>query len=70
MTEEFALSGPELQFILELLKDAHKHLLVEIRRTDTAEFRAGLKARLALVESLIDRTEELSHAEQPAETEL
>ena len=64
MTQQFVLSGPELQLILELLEDAQKHLLVEIRHTDTAEYRAGLKERLATVESLIQRAEALLHAEQ------
>lgn len=64
MTHDFALSGPELGLILELLEDAQKHLLVEIRRTDTAEFRAGLRDHLAMVESLIHRAEALAHAEQ------
>jgi len=64
MTQQFVLSGPELQLILELLEDAQKHLLVEIRHTDTAEYRAGLKERLAIVESLVQRAEALLHAEQ------
>lgn len=64
MTQELVLSGPELELILELLEDAQKHLLVEIRHTDTAVFRAGLKERLATVESLIHRAEALVHAEQ------
>ncbi len=64
MTQELVLSGPELELILELLEGEQKELLVEIRHTDTAEFRAGLKERLAMVESLIHRTEALAHAEQ------
>ncbi|MGA2882926.1 MAG: hypothetical protein ABSG13_28590 [Bryobacteraceae bacterium] len=64
MTRQFVLSGPELHLILELLEDAQKHLLVEIRHTDTAEYRAGLKARLAMVESLIHQAEALVHAEE------
>jgi ABC-type Na+ transport system ATPase subunit NatA len=64
MIQQFVLSGPELQLILELLQDAQKHLLVEIRHTDTAKYRAGLKERVAIVESLIQRAEALLHAEQ------
>lgn len=64
MTQQFVLSGPELDLILELLEDAQKHLLVEIRHTDTAEYRAGLKGRLAMVESLIHQAEAVVHAEQ------
>ena len=64
MTQQFVLSGPELQLILELLEDAQKHLLVEIRHTDTASFRAGLKERLTMVESLVHQAEALVHAEQ------
>jgi ABC-type Na+ transport system ATPase subunit NatA len=64
MTQRLVLSGPELQLILELLEDAQKHLLIQIRHTDTANFRAGLKERLAMVESLIHQAEPLVHAEQ------
>jgi ABC-type Na+ transport system ATPase subunit NatA len=64
MTQQFALSGPELHLILELLEDAQKHLLVEIRHTDTANFRAGLKARLAMLESLIHQPDTVVHAEE------
>jgi hypothetical protein len=53
MIQQLVLSGPELHLILELLQDAQKHLLIEIRHTDTASFRAGLKERLTIVESLI-----------------
>jgi len=64
MTQQLVLSGPEVDLILELLEDAQKHLLIEIRHTDTAAFRAGLKERLAMVESLIHQAEALVHAEQ------
>lgn len=64
MAQELVLAGPELELILELLEGEQKELLVEIRHTDTAEFRAGLKDRLDMVESLIHRTEALAHAEQ------
>lgn len=64
MAQQFALSSPELQLILDLLEDSQKHLLIEIRRSDTADYRAGLRDRLATVESLIHRAEELLHAEQ------
>jgi hypothetical protein len=42
-----------MNLILELLEGEQKELLVEIRHTDHAAFRAGLKQRLAMVESLI-----------------
>jgi hypothetical protein len=64
MAQELILVGQELELILELLEGEQKELLVEIRHTDTAEFRAGLKDRLETVESLIHRTEALAHAEQ------
>lgn len=64
MTQELTLARPELDLILELLEGEQKSLLVEIRHTDTAVFRAGLKDRLAMVESLIQRAEALIHAEQ------
>ena len=66
MTQQLVLSGPELHLILEMLEDAQKHLLVEIRHTDTAKFRAGLKERLAMTESLLHQAEALMHAEHLA----
>jgi len=54
------LSGTELELILELLEGEQKELLLEIRHTDTADFRAGLRDRLEIVESLIHRTEQLA----------
>ena len=64
MAYELVLSGPELDLILELLESEHKELLVEIRHTDNAGFRAGLKDRLTMVESLIHQAEALAHPEQ------
>jgi hypothetical protein len=64
MAQELVLSGPEIDLILELLESEQKELLVEIRHTDNARFRAGLKGRLTMVESLIHQTEVLAHAEQ------
>jgi len=66
MIQQLVLSGPELDLILELLEDAQKHLLIEIRHTDTSSFRAGLKERLAMVELLIQQAEALAHAAQIA----
>lgn len=63
MTQQFALSDPELDLVRELLEGEQKELLLEIRHTDTANFRAGLKERLATVESLIRRAEALLRAE-------
>ena len=64
MTQQLALSGPQADLILELLEAEQKELLVQIRHTDNAAFRAGLKGRLTMVESLIHQTEELAHAAQ------
>ena len=64
MIQELALSGPELELLLELLEAEHKELLLEIRHTDTANFRAGLKERRDHVESLIDRTKAAIHTAQ------
>ena len=62
MTLEFALSAPELSLLLELLEGEQKELLVEIRHTDTAVFRVGLKERLEMVEALIRRVKDLAQA--------
>lgn len=64
MTQEFVLSGPQLDLIVDLLESEQKELLVEIRHTDNAAFRAGLKERLTMVESLIHQVEASLHAAQ------
>jgi len=64
MAQQLALSIPELHLILKMLEDAQKHLLIEIRHTDTATFRAGLKERFAMTESLLHKTGALMQAEQ------
>lgn len=66
MAQQLVLSGPELDLILELLEYEDTELLVEIRRTDTANFRVGLKERFATVESLIPRIQALVQAEDLA----
>jgi len=53
MTHEFFLSESELNLILELLESEQRELMVEIRHTDSAVFRHGLKDRLATVDGLI-----------------
>jgi len=63
MTMQLALSKPEVDLILELLESEQKELLIEIRHTDNKIFRAGLKERLAVVESLVLRAQELTRAE-------
>jgi hypothetical protein len=47
---------------MELLKNAQDKVLVEIRHTDHRLYRDSLKERLALLESLIQKTE-LAQAE-------
>ena len=59
----FVLSEPQLNLILELLEGEQKELFIEIRHTDTANFRAGLRDRLAIVESLIQAVQAALQAE-------
>jgi hypothetical protein len=66
MTRQLAFSDPELDLVREVLEGEQKELLLEIRHTDTANFRAGLKERLAMVEALIRRAEALLHQEEMA----
>ena len=63
MTQHLVLSGPQLSLFLELLQSEQKKLFVEIRHTDTATFRAGLKERLATAESLIEQVQAAQRAE-------
>jgi transcription initiation factor IIE alpha subunit len=65
MTHELAVSDSELSLLLELLEREHRELLIEIRHTDTAKYRTGLRERLAATESMINRvsaTREVSRA--------
>ena len=55
MTKELQFSDSELNLVLELLEREQKELRVEIRHTDTAEFKAGLRARFATIETLLAR---------------
>jgi len=55
--ESLLLSGPQLDLILELLESEQKELLVEVRHTHNASFRAGLKERLKMVDELIRQVE-------------
>jgi hypothetical protein len=63
MIQQLALSEAQLDLILELLEGEQKELLVEIRHTDTADFRLGLKERLAMVEMLLLKVKSLQAAE-------
>jgi len=63
--EPFVLSGAQLNLILELLESEQKELLVEVRHTDNASFRAGLKERLKMVDELIRQVEPQSAKAAP-----
>jgi hypothetical protein len=63
MIQQLALPEAQLDLILELLEGEQKELLVEIRHTDTADFRLGLKERLAMVEILLLKVKSLQAAE-------
>ena len=62
MSQQLDLSSPEVELISELLKNAQKKLLVEIRHTDHRGFRDSLKERLVLVESISRKTEALAQS--------
>jgi hypothetical protein len=64
MTQQLALSGPQLGLILEMLQTEQRKLFVEIRHTDTASYRDGLKKRQAMVDALILQIESVHEAEQ------
>ena len=52
---QLSLSEAQIELVLELLEEQQSRLLVEIRHTDTANFRLDLKERLRRVETLIER---------------
>jgi len=64
MIQHLALSEAQLNLILELLEGEQKELLVEIRHTDTANFRVGLKERLATVEAVLLKMKSLELTER------
>jgi len=64
---QLRLSGEEIELVLDLLEQQHSRLLVEIRHTDTANFRLRLKERLASVESLIQRFQAALQRSEQAE---
>lgn len=64
MIQQLALSEAQLNLILELLEGEQKELLVEIRHTDTATFRVGLKERLATLEAVLLKVKSLEVAER------
>ena len=64
MIQQLALSEAQLNLILELLEGEQKELLVEIRHTDTATFRVGLKERLATLEAVLLKVKSLEAAER------
>lgn len=64
MIQHLALTEAQLNLILELLEWEQKELLVEIRHTDTAHFRVGLKERQATVEAVLQKIKAPQVAEQ------
>jgi hypothetical protein len=46
------LTGPERDFLMEVLASAERELLTEISRTDTRDYRERLEDRVTLLESV------------------
>lgn len=49
------LSGQECEYLLEMLRTAHKELLKELNHTDTASYKDKLKNELSINEDLIKK---------------
>ena len=60
MQNENVLSEAQWTIVLDLLNREHKQLLIEIRHTDTHDFREQLQERLSLVEATIARIRPLA----------
>ncbi len=59
MATTISLSDPEVKVLQELLQgDLCRHLILEIPHTDRRSMREGLKAREALLRSVIQKIEE------------
>ena len=60
MANVTGLSEPQWKLLLDLLNREHRQLLVEIRHTDTHDYREELQKRLTLVESTITQVRPLA----------
>ena len=52
---ELRLTDQEEELLRELLQEDHKHLLRDIAKADHHEFRAGLRNRCTLLESIMHK---------------
>lgn len=52
---ELILSDEEKELVVNILEQHHRELLHEIARTDSREFKQGLRRNEQLLESLISR---------------
>ena len=57
MSTKLTLSEAQLDFVEELLRREQKQLLIEIRHTDAAAYREGLRQRLAVADTVMDEIE-------------
>ena len=52
---EVVFDATELDLLLELLEWSHRNLLIEIRHTDTREYKRTLLERLKVLEEILQR---------------
>ena len=52
---ELTLSDEEQEFLLNILEQRHRELLIEIAHTDSREFKQGLRINEKLLDSLVCR---------------
>lgn len=52
------LSSAEQELLVELLESSYEQLEVEIKRTDSLEYKEGLKQRRLILKSLLAKTRE------------
>ena len=52
---ELTLSDEEQDFLLNILEQRHRELLIEIAHTDSREFKQGLRINEKLLDSLVCR---------------
>jgi hypothetical protein len=60
---ELVLNSDEQQLLMELLERRHRELQTEITHTDHREFKASLRQREKVIESLLGRLRAVSEVE-------
>lgn len=67
---ELTLTSREREFLVQILEERQRELLLEIARTDSHQFRSGLKGSEELLESIISKVRRGQSAESNSLNEV